>query len=394
MQRFRKKQDAIRGKQLVEMVLAGWFAEALLCLSGPLILDPTVTVLVDWIRATANRNLSSWAMGSAAAVGAAAAGKPALLLLRRVDATFSAALRARFRVRDFYASGAPLHAFLAATAADADPPRAALVVAGGAVLVDAALLDAAPSLRCVVTTGAGVDHVDLAECRRRGVAVAGAGKVFSVDVADHAVGLLIAVLRRVSAADGYVRRGLWPTQGDYPLSSKLSGKRVGIIGLGSIGLLIAKRLEAFGCVVSYHARAAKASVPYRFFPDVHDLAGDSDALVVACALNDATRRIVGRRVLDALGAGGVVVNVARGGNVDEPELVAALREGRIAGAGLDVLEGEPHVPPELVAMDNVVMTAHEAAFTEESIADLRELMIGNLEAFFSGKPLLTPVLLP
>ncbi|CAO2041733.1 unnamed protein product [Urochloa humidicola] len=330
-----------------------------------------------------------------AASAAAPAAKPGLLLLRRSDATFSAALCARFRVHDFYASGAPpLPAFLAAAAAEPDPPRAALVVAGGAILVDAAFLDAVPSLRCVVTTGAGVDHVDLAGCARRGVAVAGAGKVFSVDVADHAIGLLIAVLRRVSAANRYVRAGLWPDQGDYPLTSKLSGKRVGIIGLGSIGSLIAKRLDAFGCVVSYHSRAPKASVPYRYFPDAAALAAASDALVVACALNVPTRRIVGRRVLDALGPGGVVVNVARGGNVDEQELVGALLEGRIAGAGLDVFEDEPHVPPELRAMDNVVLTPHDAAFTEESAADLRELMIGNLEAFFAGKPLLTPVPLP
>lgn len=320
--------------------------------------------------------------------------KPGLLLLRRTDAAFSAALRARFRVLDFYSSGAALPAFLAAAAADRDPPRAALVVAGGAVLVDAAFLDAVPSLRCVVTTGAGVDHVDLAQCARRGVAVAGAGNIFSVDVADHAVGLLVAVLRRVCAADRYVRAGLWPAGGDYPLTSKLSGKRVGIIGLGSIGSLVAKRLEAFGCVVGYHSRAPRGSVPYRYYPDARALAADSDALVVACALNDATRRIVGRQVLDALGPRGVLVNVARGGNVDERELVAALREGRVAGAGLDVFEDEPHVPPELRDMDSVVLTAHKAVFTEESNADLRELMIGNLEAFFAGKPLLTPVLLP
>jgi hydroxypyruvate reductase 2 len=152
---------------------------------------------------------------------AAPPAKPGLLLLRRTDATFLAALRARFRVHDYYASGAALPAFLADAAAGPDPPRAALVVAGGAVLVDAAFLDAVPSLRCVVTTGAGVDHIDLAGCARRGVAVAGAGKIFSVDVADHAIGLLVDVLRRVSAADRYVRAGLWPAQGDYPLTSKV-----------------------------------------------------------------------------------------------------------------------------------------------------------------------------
>ncbi|KAL6653209.1 hypothetical protein ACP70R_012134 [Stipagrostis hirtigluma subsp. patula] len=199
---------------------------------------------------------------ASAVAAAASGGKPALLLLRRVDATFAAALRACFRVRDFYASGAPLPAFLAAAAADPDPARAALVAAGGVALVDGAFLDAVPSLRFVVTTSAGVEHVDLAECKRRGVAVAGAGTIFSADVADHAVGLLIDVLRRVSAADRYIRQGLWPARGDYPLGSKLGGKRVSIIGLGSIGSLIAKRLEAFGCVISYHSRGPKNSVPY------------------------------------------------------------------------------------------------------------------------------------
>ncbi|XP_066348371.1 uncharacterized protein [Miscanthus floridulus] len=159
---------------------------------------------------------------ASAATGAA---KPGLLLLRRTDATFTAALRARFRVLDFYASGEPLRAFLTAAAAEPDPPRAALVVAGGAILVDAAFLDAVPSLGCVVTTGAGVDHVDLAQCAGRGVVVAGAGEIYSVDVADHAVGLLIGVLRRLAAADRYVRAGLWPAQGDYRLTSKRQARR-------------------------------------------------------------------------------------------------------------------------------------------------------------------------
>ncbi|KAG2564664.1 hypothetical protein PVAP13_7NG085800 [Panicum virgatum] len=157
----------------------------LLCLVGPD--PPPTTARIQSSGAEQSRP------GQAMAAPAAPAARPGLLLLRRTDATFSAALRARYRVLDFYASGAPLGAFLVAAAAEPDPPRAALVVAGGAVLVDAAFMDAVPSLRCVVTTGAGVDHIDLAACARRGVAVAGAGKIFSVDVADHAVGLLIAV---------------------------------------------------------------------------------------------------------------------------------------------------------------------------------------------------------
>jgi hydroxypyruvate reductase 2 len=148
--------------------------------------------------------------------------KHSVLLLRRANDRLAAALRARYLVVNFYASGASLPAFLAASAAaEPEPPRAALVVGDGTIRVNAAFLDAAPYLRCVVTTAAGLDHIDVAECARRGVLVAGAGQTFSTDVADHAVGLLIDVLRRVSAADRYVRRGMWPVQGDYPLGSEV-----------------------------------------------------------------------------------------------------------------------------------------------------------------------------
>ncbi|CAN6234183.1 unnamed protein product [Urochloa humidicola] len=318
---------------------------------------------------------------------------PALLLFRRLDSAFSAALRQRYRVLDFFASGEPLQDFLAGAAALPDPPRAAVVMGGGSVRVDAAFLDAAPSLAFVFSTGAGVDHIDLRECARRGVAVANSGTVYSADVADHAVGMLIDVLRRVSAADRFVRGGLWPAaQGEYPLGTKLSGKRVGIIGLGNIGSLIAKRLEAFGCVIYYNSRKQKDSVSYKYFPSVHDLAAESDVLVVACALNKDTRHIVNKDVLEALGKNGIIINIGRGANVDETELIRALKGGRIAGAGLDVFENEPKVPAELFSMDNVVMTNHVAVFTSESRSDLRDTTISNLEAFFSGKPLLTLVL--
>ncbi|KAM3373111.1 hypothetical protein ACQJBY_019829 [Aegilops geniculata] len=314
-----------------------------------------------------------------------------VLVLCRLSPASLAGLAARFSLLDRHASPLSMEAFLAAAAAAADPPRLALVPGGG-VRVDAAFLDALPSPRCVVTVSAGLNHIDLPECARRGVAVANAAGVYSSDVADHAVGLLIDVLRRVSAADRYVQRGLWPERGDFlPLGSRLRGKRVGVVGLGSIGSAVARRLEAFGCVVSYHSRRRKHDVSYCYHPAVRDLAACSDVLVVACALTAETRHVVDRRVLDALGSGGVVVNVARGPNVDEAELVRALAEGRIAGAGLDVFEDEPDVPAELLAMDNVVLTPHRAAFTPESIADLDRLVVGNLDAFFAGAPLLTPV---
>ncbi|KAM0900878.1 hypothetical protein ACQ4PT_020347 [Festuca glaucescens] len=316
---------------------------------------------------------------------------PAIFLCRRPEASFSAALRERFRVLDFVASGEPLPAFLAAAAAAPEPPRAAVVTGGCSVRVDASFLDALPSLRCVVSTGAGVDHIDLAECARRGVVVGNSGEVYSTDVADYAVGLLLDVLRQLSAAGRYVRRGSWAVQGDYPLGSKLGGKRVGIIGLGNIGSRVAKRLEAFGCVIHYNSRKPKDSVPYKYFPNVHDLAAESDVLIVACALNKETRHIVNKNVLEALGKSGVIINIGRGSNIDEAELVLALKEGKIAGAGLDVFEHEPKVPTELFSMDNVVLSRHIAVFTKESRSDLHAHTIGNLEAFFSGQPLLSPV---
>ena len=162
--------------------------------------------------------------------------------------------------------------------------------------------------------------------------------------------------------------------------------------MGNIGSLIAKRLEAFGCNISYNSRKQKDSVSYKYFSSVHDLALESDVLVVACALNKDTRHIVNKDVLEALGKDGIIINIGRGANIDEAELVRALKEGRIAGAGLDVFENEPKVPAELFSMDNVVMTPHVAVFTSESRSDLRDTTIGNLEAFCSGKPLLTQVL--
>jgi hydroxypyruvate reductase 2 len=161
--------------------------------------------------------------------------------------------------------------------------------------------------------------------------------------------------------------------------------------LGNIGCRVAKRLEAFGCVIQYNSRKPKDSVPYKYFPNVHDLAVESDMLIVACALNKETRHIVNKNVLEALGKSGVIVNIGRGSNIDEEELVLALKEGKIAGAGLDVFEHEPKVPAELFSMDNVVLSRHAAVFTEESRLDIHAHTIGNLEAFFSGQPLLSPV---
>ncbi|XP_052194173.1 glyoxylate/hydroxypyruvate reductase HPR3-like [Diospyros lotus] len=266
------------------------------------------------------------------------------------------------------------------------------LLCSGETQITADLLLRLPSLRIIVTTSAGLNHLDLPECRRRGISIANAGTVFSEDVADTAVGMLIDVLRKITASDRYVRTGLWPIRGEYPLGSKLGGKRVGIVGLGSIGLEVAKRLEAFGCSISYNSRKKKPSVSYPFYYDICELAANSDILVICCALTDQTCYLINKEVLLALGKEGVVVNIARGPVIDEKDLVQCLLRGDIAGAGLDVFENEPEVPEELFTLDNVVMSPHCAFCTEESFLALYELMSGNLEAIFSNKPLLSPVM--
>ncbi|CAN1308321.1 Glyoxylate/hydroxypyruvate reductase HPR3 [Linum perenne] len=266
----------------------------------------------------------------------------------------------KFRYLKAFDSPLPLHDFLTAHACSVR----AMIASGGA-FVDAAVLDLLPELRFIVTTSAGLNQLDLHECRHRGMRIANAGDVFSADVADCAVGLLIDVLRKISASNRYVRSGAWASQGDYPLGSKLGGKRIGIVGLGRIGYQVARRLEAFGCSISYNSRKQKANIEYPFYEQVQDLAANS------------------------LGKEGVIVNIARGAVVDEQEMVRCLVEGEIAGAGLDVFENEPDVPGVLRKLDNVVLSPHCAVFTRESMMDIAGLVVGNLEAFFSGKPLLS-----
>ncbi|CAN1157749.1 Glyoxylate/hydroxypyruvate reductase HPR3 [Linum perenne] len=290
----------------------------------------------------------------------------------------------KFRYLKAFDSPLPLHDFLTAHACSVR----AMIASGGA-FVDAAVLDLLPELRFIVTTSAGLNQLDLHECRHRGMRIANAGDVFSADVADCAVGLLIDVLRKISASNRYVRSGAWASQGDYPLGSKLGGKRIGIVGLGRIGYQVARRLEAFGCSISYNSRKQKANIEYPFYEQVQDLAANSDALIICCGLTEQTRHIIGKEVMAALGKEGVIVNIARGAVVDEQEMVRCLVEGEIAGAGLDVFENEPDVPGVLRKLDNVVLSPHCAVFTRESMMDIAGLVVGNLEAFFSGKPLLS-----
>lgn len=274
-------------------------------------------------------------------------------------------------------------------------PRAAdirLVLCAGPTPLDADALACLPSLECVVVTATGVDHVDLAVCRRRGITVANNGDAFSEDVADYAVGLLIDVLRKFSAGDRFVRAKSWPEIGEFSLGFKIRGKKIGIVGLGNIGSLVAKRLVAFGCKVSYNSRNKKPSSPYPYYNNILDLARESDVLILCCSLTEKTRHIINSNVMSALGTQGVIINVGRGALIDEKEMVRLLVEGKLGGAGLDVFENEPDVPKELFGLDNVVMSPHRAVFTPESIKASADVVMANLEAFFSNKPL-SPVAL-
>lgn len=172
---------------------------------------------------------------------------------------------------------------------------------------------------------------------------------------------------------------------------QFSGKSVGILGLGRIGLAIAKRAESFGCPISYCSRSQKPDSNYKYYPNVIDLASNCHILIVACALTNETRHIINREVIDALGPEGVLVNIGRGSHVDELELVSALVEGRLGGAGLDVFEYEPEVPEQLFNLDNVVLSPHRGTATVETRKAIADLVIENLEAHFLGKPLITPV---
>ncbi|KDP28717.1 hypothetical protein JCGZ_14488 [Jatropha curcas] len=293
----------------------------------------------------------------------------------------------RYQLLKAWESPLPLHQLLTKHANSIQ----AILCSGDSPVTDD-LLQRLPSVRLVVTASAGINHIDLIACRRRGISVTNAGIVFSDGGADAAVGLYFDVLRKISAADRYVRQGLWVKKGDYPLASKIGGKRVGIVGLGSIGSEVAKRLEAFGCIISYNSRKKKNFAPYPFYSSVCELAANSDALIICCALTDQTQHMINKEVLSALGKEGVIVNIGRGAIVDEKELVRFLMEGKIAGAGLDVFENEPHVPKELFGMDNVVLSPHIAVFTPESFMALCKLVVGNLEAVFSNGRLLSPVM--
>jgi lactate dehydrogenase-like 2-hydroxyacid dehydrogenase len=246
----------------------------------------------------------------------------------------------------------------------------------------------------VVNFGVGYDTTDVDAAAELGIGVSNTPDVLTDCVADTAVGLMIDTLRQFSAADRYVRAGRWTATAAYPLTRQVSNTQVGIIGLGRIGTAIAKRLNAFGCTISYHNRHVVDDSPYEYVSSPAELARDVDVLIVAAAGGSGSRQLVSREVLDALGADGYLINIARGSVVDEDALVEALTAGRLAGAGLDVFADEPNVPEALLSLDNVVLLPHVGSGTVQTRAAMEQLTLRNLDEFLRSGRLVTPVVEP
>ena len=269
-------------------------------------------------------------------------------------------------------------------------PRVRAVVTTVVDGVSAREIEAMPKLEFIACFGRSLAKTDLAAAKRRGIAVANVPDSVSVPVAEIALGLIVTIMRRMVEAERYVRAGKWP-ENPFPPGRGLSGKLCGIVGLGEIGREVAKRVEACGMSVCYHGPRKKDDVRYRFFEDLAEMARAADCLIVTCPATPETEKLIDARILDALGPEGYLINVARGSIVDEPAMIAALAEGRIAGAGLDVLRDEPRVPPELLAMDNVAIVPHIGSNIMEIREERLKNILGNLRAHFAGQPLLTPV---
>jgi len=250
------------------------------------------------------------------------------------------------------------------------------VITAGQIGCGSALMQALPALQMICVNGVGLDKVDTELARRRGIRVTTTPGLLADDVADLAVGLIIALLREIPAADAYVRAGHWP-RGERPLTRQVTGRRFGIVGLGQIGAALAARLRAFG-PVAYTGPRPK-DVPYPFHADVLALARACDVLAITCPANAATHHLINAPVLAALGADGYLINVARGAVVDEGALVTALAAGALAGAALDVYENEPHVPAALRARDNVVLTPHMASATVETRRRMADVILAHLD---------------
>jgi len=305
--------------------------------------------------------------------------KPDLLTVARLAPFLMEPLQRAFTVHDRLHEQDP-------AAFERIAPRIRAICGSGESKVGAELMARLPALEIVSIMGVGYDGVDVTAAKARGVMVAHTPEVLNDDVADLALALMLNIARRIPQAERHVRDGQWPA-GPMPLASKMSGARLGLVGMGRIGQAIALRALAFGMPIAYTARSAKPGLPYAFHATPQALAAASDFLVVITPGGAATRKLIDAGVLRALGPNGYLINVARGSVVDEAALIEALKQGTIAGAALDVFENEPNVPAALRALDNVVLVPHIGSATTQTRHAMAARAFDNLQAHFAGQPL-------
>lgn len=311
---------------------------------------------------------------------------PVVILVGNAAPELDADLRARYRVLD-----CPLAATERRTFCEQYGSVATIAVVVHRALFEADLIAALPQLRLVANLGVGYDNVDVAAAHRAGIIVTHTPGVLDDAVAELAVGLVLACLRHIPASDRYVRDGRWTTEGAMPLTGQLSGRTVGILGLGRIGRAVAERLDPFRCTIRYHSRRPVPDAPYAYVGNVLSLAEGADVLVVAAPASPGAAPLVDRHTLRALGPEGVLINIARGAVVDETAMTDLLLSGELGGAGLDVYRDEPHVPQALLDLEQVVLLPHVGSATSETRRAMAELLVQNIEHFVSSGSALTPV---
>ena len=309
--------------------------------------------------------------------------KPEILVIAKVWPPYMEMLKEAFVVHDRLHESDP-----AAFAQGA--PRIRGIAGSGESQVSRGLIAQLPALEMISVFGVGYDKYDVTAARERGIPVTNTPDVLTDDVADMGISLMLAVARSVPQADAYVRGGKWPS-GPMPLARKVTGARLGIVGLGRIGSAIARRAAGFDMSIAYTSRNKVVDSPYAYYPTPAALAAEVDFLMVITPGGAGTKGLINAEVLAALGKKGYLINVARGSVVDESALIEVLKNEGIAGAALDVFEDEPNVPEALMQMRNVVLTPHVASATWQTRRAMADLAFGNLQAHFSGKPLLTPV---
>ena len=264
----------------------------------------------------------------------------------------------------------------------------AFVGVGSTAKVDRKLLAMFPNVKMISIFGVGYDGIDVAAVKEKGIKVTHTPDVLTDDVADLAMGLILSIGRRIPQSDKFVRNGDWVSE-PFTMTHKVTGKRLGVVGLGRIGQAIAKRAAAFDMSIAYTGRRAKTNAPFRYYPTASELAANSDYLVVAVPGGDDTKNMINAQVLKALGPKGIVVNIARGSVIDQTALLQALKDKSIAGAGLDVFWDEPNIDPQFFKLQNVVLTPHNGSNTHETRRAMADLALANLKAFFEERPLLT-----